>query len=90
SYLRLAENLPSAEAVIVKGEYDVKIPAEPSARYAFSGALVHYVMQEKKGKEGLTRAKRLFEFCAEKMPNEFALVCAKDYLRTDVGRSNID
>jgi hypothetical protein len=81
AFIKVADELPNAEEVL-KGK-NLKPPAEPSAKYAFCGALAAALIRTKK--EDRTLATRnVATYCVQNWGDdaEFAVVTMKDFGRT--------
>lgn len=82
AFLRLYHQIPDAEDVLAGKP--VKMPMEPSARYAFSGSLVSALIR---AKHFVDAAKCVFAFLAS-TDAEFAVLTAKDIVRTEQFKKN--
>jgi MoxR-like ATPase len=79
-FLRVADKLPNAEDIIVRGNMDIKAPTKSQELYAFSGALVGVARRHK---DKLKAGRNLAKYCSSGLPAEFAILTGKDYARTD-------
>lgn len=86
AFCKVASELPNAEAVIRQGDMDIKAPTKQTDMlYAFCGALVSLVLRSEK--KELEAARNLLKYAAKAFPTEFAVLCIKDYCRTQNFRS---
>jgi hypothetical protein len=83
AFVRIADQLPNADDIVLKGK-DVKPPDEPSARYAFCGALTAALQRTKK-EDRVQASRYAAAYCVKWWANdaEFAILTMKDYCRTD-------
>lgn len=78
-FLRVVGSLPNAEDVVIDGKMETPVPKEPSARYAFCGALIGVTLRSKKVVQSI---RHLCEYAAKKLPAEFAVFAVKDFCKT--------
>jgi len=83
AFLRVADQLPNAEDVAYKGKLAILPPKEPSAQYAYCGALASAVIRAKK-EDRAVACQNVAAYCAKHWENdaEFAVLTMKDIGRT--------
>jgi hypothetical protein len=83
AFAKVADQLPNAEDVVNRGKISIAPPKEPSALYAYTGALTAALIRTKK-EERVQASQNAAAYCVKwwSQDAEFAVLTMKDFGRT--------